>query len=140
MSISLSTEAIAKRISGLLDQMTLDEKLAQLNAYWVYELQTDGSLDAQKVGQKLKNGIGQITRLGGASTLTVDAAARTANAIQKFLIEESRLGIPAIIHEECCSGAMVLGGSMYPQMIGVASTFQPELAEKMTDVIRRQLR
>jgi len=140
MGISLSTEAIAKRISGLLDQMTLDEKLAQLNAYWVYELQTDGSLDPKKVEEKLKHGIGQITRLGGASTLTADAAARTANAIQQFLIEKSRLGIPAIIHEECCSGAMVLGGSMYPQMIGIASTFQPELAEKMTDVIRRQLR
>lgn len=140
MSISLSTEAIAKRISGLLDQMTLDEKLAQLNAYWVYELQTDGSLDPQKIEAKLKNGIGQITRLGGASTLTADAAARTANAIQKFLLEKSRLGIPAIIHEECCSGAMVLGGSMYPQMIGIASTFQPELAEQMTSVIRKQLR
>ena len=140
MSISLSTEAISKRVAALLDQMTLDEKLAQLNACWVYELQTDGALDAQKVGQKLKDGIGQITRLGGASTLTPDAAARTANAIQRFLIEKSRLAIPGIIHEECCSGAMVLGGTMYPQMIGVASTFQPELAEQMAQVIRRQLR
>lgn len=140
MSITLSTEAVSKRISDLLSQMTLDEKLAQLTSYWVYELQTNGELDSQKVENKLKIGIGQITRLGGASTLTPDAAARTANAIQRFLIEYSRLGIPAIIHEECCSGAMILGGTMYPQMIGVASTFQPELAEKMTDVIRKQLR
>jgi len=140
MSITLSTEVISKRVSSLLDQMTLDEKIAQLNAYWVYELQTLGEIDSQKLGQKLNHGIGQITRLGGASTLTPDAAAKTANVIQKFLIEKSRLGIPAIIHEECCSGAMILGGSMYPQMIGVASTFQPELAEKMTDVIRKQLR
>ena len=140
MSISLSTETVSKRISNLLDQMTLDEKLAQLSSYWIYELQTNGELDTQKVEQKLKHGIGQITRLGGASTLDPFVAAKTANSLQRFLIEKSRLGIPAIVHEECCSGAMVLGGTMYPQMIGIASTFQPELAEQMTFNIRKQLR
>jgi len=54
-------------------------------------------------------------------------------------MEKTRLGIPAIIHEECCLGAMVLGGTMYPQMLGLASTFQPELAEMMTKAIRKQL-
>jgi beta-glucosidase len=44
------------------------------------------------------------------------------------------------MHEECCLGAMMLGGSAYPQMIGLASTFQPQLAEKMTSEIKQQLR
>jgi beta-glucosidase len=96
-------------------------------------------LDESKLKGKLGNGIGQITRVAGASTLDPLAAAKAGNRIQKFLLEETRLKIPAILHEESCSGAMILGGTAYPQMIGLASTFQPELAEKMTAEIRKQL-
>ena len=140
MTTLLSAESITKRVSNLLGQMTLDEKLAQLRSYWMFDLQTNGELDEQKVAVSLKDGIGQITRVAGASTLDPLSAARTANTLQRFLVERTRLGIPAIVHEECCSGAMVLGGTTYPQMLGMASTFQPELAEKMTAVIRKQLR
>lgn len=140
MTISASTQSIPKRVSEMLGRMTLDEKLAQLGSYWIYDLQLKGQLDLQKVEGKLKHGIGQITRLAGASTLDPLSAAKTANAIQQFLVEKTRLGIPAIIHEECCCGAMILGGTMFPQMLGLASTFQPELAEQMAGVIRKQLR
>lgn len=128
-----------QRAQALLSQMTLDEKLAQIGAYWMYDLQTQGKLDPAKVQSKLAHGIGQITRVAGASTLEPAAAAKAGNEIQKFLVESTRLHIPAVLHEESCSGAMILGGSAFPQMIGLASTFQPELAEKMTEVIRKQL-
>src|SRR5574339_766912 len=140
MTIPTSTQSIAKRVADLLGQMTLDEKLAQIGSYFIYDLQTRGELDQKKIDEKLKHGIGQITRLGGASTLDPGCAAKTANIIQRFLVEQTRLGIPAIVHEECCSGAMVLGGSTYPEMLGLASSFQPELAEQLTTVIRKQLR
>jgi beta-glucosidase len=120
--------------------MTLDEKLAQISSYFIYDLQTKGQLDQRKIEEKLRDGVGQITRLAGASTLDPQSAAKTANSIQRFLVERTRLGIPAIVHEECCSGAMVLGGSTYPEVLGLAGTFQPELAEQMTTVIRKQLR
>ena len=68
------------------------------------------------------------------------AVAKFNNAVQNFLVKKTRLGIPAIVHEECCSGYMGLGGTMFPQMIGLSSTFQPELAAKMTTEIRKQLR
>ncbi|MCX6032211.1 MAG: glycoside hydrolase family 3 C-terminal domain-containing protein [Chloroflexi bacterium] len=134
------TSSTHSQVENILAQMTLDEKLAQLGSYWIYDLQTKGELDAQKIGDKLKNGIGQITRVAGASTLDPVSAAKVANHLQKFLVESTRLGIPAILHEECCCGAMVLGGTMYPQMLGLASTFQPELAESMTKAIGKQLR
>ena len=140
MTISTSIQPIKKRVSDLLGQMTLDEKLAQLGSCWIYDLQTKGEFDPQKLQAKLEHGIGQITRLGGASTYEPLSAARTANSIQRFLVKETRLGIPAMLHEECCSGAMILGGTIFPQMIGLASTFQPELAQKMTTTIRKQLR
>jgi beta-glucosidase len=128
-----------QRLKTLLSQMTLDEKLAQLGSHWIFELQTQGELDQDKIATKLRHGIGQITRLAGASTLDPCSAAKAANRLQKFLVEETRLGIPAILHEESCCGAMVLGGSMYPQMLGLAATFQPELAHDMASAIRSQL-
>jgi beta-glucosidase len=132
-------ESIEQRVQALLSQMTLEEKLAQIGSLWMFDLQTDGALDWDKTADKLVHGIGQITRVAGASTLDPLNVAKTANALQKFLVEKTRLGIPAIIHEECCSGALMLGGTVYPQMLGLASSFQPELAEAMTTAIRAQL-
>lgn len=132
-------ESIEQRVNNLLAKMTLDEKLAQIGSYWMYDLQTKGVLDEKKIAHKLKQGIGQITRVAGASTLDPVNAAKASNHLQKFLMERTRLGIPAIIHEECCLGTMILGGTVYPQMLGLASTFQPELAETMAKAIRKQL-
>lgn len=119
--------------------MTLDEKLAQIGSYWMFDLQTNGVLDWGKATVLLKHGIGQFTRVAGSSTLDPVNAAVTANKLQKFLLEKTRLGIPAILHEESCAGAMVLGGTVFPQMLGLASTFDPDLAAEMTGAIRRQL-
>jgi beta-glucosidase len=132
--------SMQKSLELLISQMSLDEKLAQLGAYWVYSLQTRGILDPQKIAGKLKHGIGQISRPAGATTCDPVGSAKNINALQRFLVEQTRLGIPAIMHEECCSGAMILGGTTFPQMIGVAGTFHPDLAEQMTGVIRAQLR
>lgn len=130
---------IKQQVKDLISQMTLDEKIAQLGSYWIYDLQSSGQLDMNKVQAKLGFGIGQITRVAGGSTSDPESAAKTGNRIQKFLVEGTRLGIPAILHEECCLGAKMLGGSMFPQMIGLASTFEPRLAEKMTRAIQKQL-
>ena len=130
---------IQKRANAIVSQMTLDEKLAQIGSYWIFELQTQGELDWGKIALKLRDGIGQITRSAGASTLSPVEVAKFNNKIQKFLLEKTRMGIPAILHEECCLGPLALGGSVYPQMIGLASTFQPELAKKMAEDTRKQM-
>ena len=104
--------AILKQSSKqILAQMNLDEKLAQLGSYWVTELLTDLSFDEQKAAQKLSFGIGQITRLAGATNFKARESAQTANRIQKHLIKNTRLGIPALIHEECCSGYTARGNN-----------------------------
>jgi len=132
--------AVQKKLELLVSQMSLDEKLAQIGSYWMFDLQTKGKLDPQKIGDKLKYGIGQISRPAGVTTFDPVSAAKAINSLQKFLVEQTRLGIPAIVHEECCSGAMALGGTDFPQMIGLASTFRPELAEQMAVEIGAQLR
>ncbi|MBN1922108.1 MAG: glycoside hydrolase family 3 C-terminal domain-containing protein [Anaerolineae bacterium] len=131
--------ATPNRIDDLLSRMTLEEKLAQLGSCWMNELQTEGALDPVKMQQYLHLGIGQITRPGGRTTLPPLVLAQTTNQLQRYLIKETRLGIPAILHEETCCGAMVREGTMFPQPIGLASTFQPALAQAMTTVIRRQM-
>ena len=130
----------AQRSRALLAQMTLDEKLAQMNAIWMHEVQENKDFAPSKADRQLKYGIGQITRTAGDSTLEPAAVARFNNAMQSYLVNQTRLGIPAMVHEECCAGYMGLGGTMYPQMIGLASTFQPELAAQMTAEIRKQMR
>jgi beta-glucosidase len=129
------------RVTDLLGRMTLDEKLAQLYSYWTRDF-LDGrrTLSIRKIEQLLALGIGQITRVGGSSIFDPVSSARAANTLQHHLVTATRLGIPAIIHEECCSGYMALGATVFPQMLGLAGTFQPELAQKMTDVIRTQMR
>ena len=141
MSYRDASLAIPERVADLLGQMTLDEKLAQIYSCWMFDLLDDRHiLSTDKIKCLFSNGIGQISRAGGASTFAPGAVAKTVNTIQRYLLTETHLGIPAIVHEECCSGYMALGGTAFPQMLGLASTFQPELAEKMTTVIRKQMR
>jgi beta-glucosidase len=134
-----ATQPIAVRVQDLLAQMTLDEKLAQLGSIWVYEILSDLHYDPAKAEMLFREGIGQITRLAGASNFTPTEAAEVANRIQQALVEGTRLGIPALIHEECCSGYMARNATCFPQIIGVASTWNPELAHAMADVVREQM-
>jgi beta-glucosidase len=120
--------------------MTLDEKIAQLGSCWVFELLTHMKFDAVKAKTLMNHGIGQITRLAGASSLGPNDAARLANQIQKYVTESTRLRIPALIHEECCSGYMARNATCFPQTIGVACTWEPQLAHAMADVVRQQMR
>ena len=135
-----ATLSIAQRVADLLARMTLEEKLAQMVSCQMREVQEGGSFSRPKAEKWLSAGIGQLTRTGGGSTLEPAAVARFNNALQEYLVKETRLGIPAIVHEESCSGYMGLGGTAFPQMIGVASTWMPELAERMTTEIGRQMR
>lgn len=132
--------SIEERVEDLMGRMTLDEMAAQLGSYWIYQLDDGKNLSQEKAQRYLHDGIGQITRVCGGSSLKPDEAARMANQIQKYLVEETRLGIPAMIHEEACSGFTAIGATTFPQTIGVASSFDPELSEQIGKVIGRQMR
>jgi beta-glucosidase len=129
-----------KNTRKFVSQMQLEEKLAQLGSRWVTELLTDLAFDEQKAARMLSSGIGQITRLSGATNFEAQESAQIANRIQKHLIENTRLSIPAIIHEECCSGYTARGATIFPQAIGVACTWEPELSKEMAKIIRYQMR
>ena len=131
---------IEKRVEDLLARMLPEEKVAQLGSAWMFELVRGEEVDDDRASAICRHGLGQITRIAGASTLTAEQVARVANELQRRLIEDTRLSIPAIVHEEICSGLMARGSTVYPQAIGVASTFEPGLNAAMADGIRAQMR
>jgi beta-glucosidase len=134
-----SVRPISERVRDLLARMSLDEKLSQLTSYWFNDLVERQELSAEKMRALLASGIGQISRIGGSSARPPREVARAGNAIQHYLVEHTRLGIPAILHEECCLGYVGLGGTIFPQMIGLASSWNPDLVRRITSEIRRQL-
>src|SRR5512136_2521097 len=134
-----SWRSMAERVSDLIDRMTLEDKVAQLCGCWPFDLLGPKGLDAKRMKSRLVHGIGQICRLAGMSAEPPAKTAELVNAIQRYLVENTRLGIPAIVHEECLCGYQARQGTVFPQAIGLAATWDPALVEKMADLIRRQM-
>jgi beta-glucosidase len=134
------TRSPDERVNDLLDRMTLDEKLAQLGGVWITDLVHDGRFAEDRAGPKLRHGIGHVTRLVAATGMRPRDAAALANEVQAHLKGATRLGVPAILHEEACAGFMARDATCFPQAIGQAATWAPELVEAMGRVVREQMR
>jgi beta-xylosidase len=140
--------SIAERVSDLLGRMTLAEKIAQMYSYWLilspdgnHRIRTDAfaqSATTDDLKEKLKVGVGQITRPLGTHPVDPKEGVRALNALQEFLVEESRLGIPAMSHEECLVGLMAKGATLFPAALNYGSTWNPELIENVAQEIRRE--
>jgi len=133
--------------------MTLEEKAAQMMCVWQKKAETlvdgQGNFDLAKAKKAFRHrrGLGQVGRpsdAGGARDSANNRNARTmaelTNAIQKFFLEHSRLGIPVIFHEECLHGHAAIGGTSFPQPIGLAATFNPELVESLFSMTAAETR
>ena len=77
---------VAERVRDLLGRMTLDEKVAQLGSRWAFELADGDGRLVPATTDLLRDGIGQVTRISGASSLRPREAAELANAIQRHLV------------------------------------------------------
>jgi beta-glucosidase len=149
--------SIEERVADLLNRMTLDEKVAQMlgvnsEVKDSVKMNSDGTFSIDKLKILLPNGIGEITRpgeiLGGNSqTNSKEAIANTpylnavlTNQLQKYFVEETRLGIPAIFHEEALHGLVSVAGTSFPHPIALAGTFNRELAEEIFTVVAKETR
>src|SRR5437868_3676778 len=132
--------SVEDRVENLLALMTLDEKLAQLSCIWSTAFVSTGSFDPNTVVEKMPHGIGQVTRIGASTGLHPQESATLMNAIQQVAVERTRLGIPVIVHEESTGGFCHRDATVFPQGIGLAATWDPDLVKQVAQVINIQMR
>ena len=131
---------VEQRVSDLLNHMTLEEKIAQMS---IFHMQTNVLPDEnveldETTRQQLVNGIGGMGRPGQHASARDTAIA--TNAIQKYLREHTRLGIPAFFVDEALHGLMAFGSTMFPQAIGLASSWDPELVQEVFTAAAHEMR
>ncbi|MFA5788045.1 MAG: glycoside hydrolase family 3 N-terminal domain-containing protein, partial [Actinomycetota bacterium] len=131
---------VAERVADILGRMSLEEKVDQMTSVMPSFCMRDGRVALDLVAAAAGNGIGQVSRPVGSARIAPREGAELVNAIQRHFVEETRLGIPAIMHEECLSGVQAHGATIFPQSIGNACAWDPDLIEQMTTAIRRQMR
>lgn len=129
-----------QRADALLRQMTIEEKAMQLSSVFPVGLfGPDGPIPSQLDAQ-LKDGIGHVAALGLIGHKTPEQIAKYVNAVQRYLVTQTRLKIPAIFHNEAMSGVVAPHFTQFPTSIGLAATWDPVATQEMADIIRRQMR
>src|SRR4030095_6827912 len=120
--------------------MTVEEKAMQLSAlYSMGLIGADGPIKSQldaQVGQ----GIGHICGLGLLGHKAPATIAKTVDAIQRYLVTDTLLKIPAIFHNEALNGVVAPQFTHFPTPIGLAAAWDPHAVEEMADLMRRQMR
>jgi beta-glucosidase len=129
---------IDARVSDLLSRMTLEEKVQQLRGIWQNDaqMQTDGQFDPGKAAAFLSSGIGEV----GPMDYEAEKEVALHNGIQKYLLEQTRLGIPALLHDEACHGFRSIGATSFPVPIGFACSWDAALIEQAYSVAGAEMR
>ncbi|TMR21867.1 glycosyl hydrolase [Nonomuraea turkmeniaca] len=152
------TLPVADRVDALLEEMTLEEKVGQLGSRWIgNDMQHEPVADDAETlnvapmqdvfaasgtvpfDEAIRHGLGHITRVHGSAPVTAQEGAAEVVRLQRAVIERSRLGIPAIVHEECLTGFTTYGATVYPAAIAWGATFDPGLVERMATAIGRDM-
>lgn len=127
-----------QRVSDLLGRMTLEEKLAQMTVLGQIDAVVEGRASLDQLAEYALHGAGAVSRLGlknsPADTVQI------YNKIQQFLVTQTRLGIPAFAIDEVLHGVMAKGSTFYPQAIGLASTWNPDLLHDVFAAIAAEMR
>lgn len=147
------TLSIEERTQDLLNRMTLEEKIGQLLCplgWEMYEKNGSEVTYSRKFEQLIKDRhVGMFWAVYRADPwtqktletgLTPELAAKAGNALQKYVVENTRLGIPLFLAEECPHGHMAIGTTVFPVGIGMASTWNPALIEQAASAISKEVR
>jgi beta-glucosidase-like glycosyl hydrolase len=154
--------SVAERVELLLAAMTIEEKVAQLGSRWLgNDMQDSGTIESSSgpeetlnvapmqevfaasgtipLAEASRHGLGQLTRVYGSVPLTAAQGAAEVIRQQRVVLDNSRLGVPAMVHEECLTGFTAFGATVYPAAIAWGATFDPELVERMAAAIGRDM-
>ncbi|HEX2133019.1 MAG TPA: glycoside hydrolase family 3 N-terminal domain-containing protein [Actinophytocola sp.] len=144
---------IDERVADLLARMTLPEKVAQLYGVWLGQDDgvDDGGGDVAPFQNEqidavpdwstlIKQGLGQLTRHFGSAPVTPVAGTARLAEMQAEIMAAGRFGIPAVVHEECLSGLMAWGATIYPTALAWGACFDPDLIGEMAGQIGASMR
>ncbi len=134
------TQPVEKRVEDLLSRMTLEEKVAQLCGDLPAGFMKDGRVSMEVLREKFPHGHGRFTQYSLTGIMDPVQIAEISNTLQKYFVEETRLGIPVALQAENLCGYPGAEGTIFPAQINVGSTWMPELAEEMAEVIGRESR
>lgn len=128
-----TTTDVEQQVNELYDKMPQEERIAQLKSMYMDDLfDEQGKLDTAKCRELIPHGIGHFSQFCMQQPRDPNELRDRASAIQDWLMNHTPNGIPALLHEEVLSGVNTKGATIYPQQIGQAGSFNPELAELKT--------
>lgn len=128
-----TTTDVEQQVNELYDKMPQEERIAQLKSMYMDDLfDEQGKLDTAKCRELIPYGIGHFSQFCMQQPRDPNELRDRAAAIQDWLMNHTPNGIPALLHEEVLSGVNTKGATIYPQQIGQAGSFNPELAELKT--------
>lgn len=133
------TRSVQERVEDLLSRMTLEEKAAQLCGDLPMFAMT-GEVTTEMMQEKYPDGHGRFTQFSTVGLMSAEQIAHVANQIQRYFVEETRLGIPVAFQSENLCGYPAAGGTLFPSMTNVAATWEPKLAEAMSEIIGEETR
>ena len=132
---------IADRAADLLARMSIDEKLSQLGSVWVFQIANGRGFDAERARPRCSPTASVTSR--GSVARAVSRRRRPRTSPTRSSVTSSNTPVsafPPILHEEICSGLMAREAAVFPQALGVAATFRPELNRRLADAVRAQMR
>lgn len=131
------SQPVEVRVKDLLSRMTLEEKIAQMEDISASDITVSDSIQRLKMEQRFKGkSFGVFEGMG----LTVAQYAKAIQTVQEYMVKKTRLGIPMLTSSEALHGCVHIGATVYPQAIGLGSTFNPALVNKMTNAITKELK
>ncbi len=139
---------IETRLDAVIAALSPEEKVAQLGGFWADQRTSDDIIapmqDVFSDGRSpfehvTRHGIGQLTRVFGTAPVSAREGMTRVQQSQRHLIENTRTGIPAVVHEECLTGFTTLGATVYPTALAWGATFSPDLVAEMATAIGRDL-
>jgi len=127
------------RVDALLAQMTIEEKVAQLHGIFPMDYFGPEGPDAAEVLARTPHGVGHLC-MGGNLAAQPAELAETLNTLQRVFVEQTRLGIPAMVHNEALNGFAQDSATNFPTAIGLAASWQPDLIHDMAAIAGREAR